>query len=133
MCLRPNKKYLSNIPQRVEINSVKCSFINLSTGVLQGSILGPLLFIIYINDFPKASSIFKSVIHACDATLIANLFDFKHHNYHTFNNNMISMELQKFSHWLRSNKLRPTLNLQKSKYVFLQTTKARQNIKIDNQ
>ena len=109
------KNYLSNRQQCVEINNIKSSFINLSTEVTQGSILGPLLFIIYINDFPKASKIFKSVIYADDATLIANLSDFKHHNYHTFNNNMINIELQKFSHWLMSNKL--TLNLQKSKYM----------------
>ena len=109
------KNYLSNRQQGVEINNIKSSFINLSTGVPQGSILVPFLLIIYINYFPKASNIFKSVIYADDATLIANLSDFKHHNYHTFNNNMINIELQKFSHWLMSNKL--TLNLQKSKYV----------------
>ena len=73
-------------------------------------------FITYINDFPQASNIFKSVIYADDATLIANLYNFKHHNYHAFNNNMIKMELQKFSHWLRSNKF--TLYLQKAKYMF---------------
>ena len=124
--------YLSNRQQCVEINNIKSPFINLSTGVPQGSILSPLLFIIYINDFPKASNIFKFVIYADDATLIANLCDFKHHNYHTFNNNMINIELQKFSHWSMSNKL--TIKFTKNKiYAFLQTTKAHQNTKIDNQ
>ena len=126
------KKYLSNRQQCVEINNIKSSFMNLSTGVPQGSILGPLLFIIYINDFPKASNIFKPVIYANDATLIANLSDFKHHNYHTLNNNMINIELHKFSHWLMSKQT--YLKFTKIKiYAFLQTTKARQNTKIDNQ
>ena len=67
--------------------------------------LGSLLFIIYINNFTKASNIFKTVIYADDASLIAFLSDFKHHNYHTFSNNMINMELQRFRLWLMSYKL----------------------------
>ena len=70
------KHYLSNRKQCVEIDRLRSSCINISTGVPQGSILGPLLFIIYMNDLPNASRLFKCIIYADDTTLIANLNDF---------------------------------------------------------
>ena len=53
----------------VEINTIRWAFTNILTGVPQGSILVPHLFIIYMNDIPFASSISKTTIDTDDTTL----------------------------------------------------------------
>ena len=65
------KSYLTNRYQFVEYDGVQSSMLPISTGVglHQGYILGPLLFIIYINDFPNASRLFNFIIYADDTTL----------------------------------------------------------------
>ena len=78
-CLALLKKYLSERKQFVEFNGVKSSQANITTGVPQGSILGPLLFIIYTNDISNACDIFKSIVYADDTTLMSTLSAFNNH------------------------------------------------------
>ncbi len=61
--------YLTNRKQYVKINEMCSEMSTLNTGIPQGSILDPLLFIIYINDIAKASKIFDFIIYVDDTTL----------------------------------------------------------------
>ena len=90
--------YLSERCQYVEYNHHRSNTLSISTGVPQGSVLGPLLFLIYINDLPMVSDVFNMLMYADDATLYCNI-----------NQNIseieINHELWKVSQWLAANKL----------------------------
>lgn len=62
--------YLSGRKQYVALNNKISATLDMQYGVPQGSILGPLLFIIYINDIPNVSKIAKFVMYADDANVL---------------------------------------------------------------
>ena len=67
------KSYLSDRKQYDSVNNSDSTMKKITYGVPQGSILGPLLFIIYINDIPEISSIAKFILYADDANIIVTL------------------------------------------------------------
>ena len=96
----------------MSVNGVMSDTISILTGVPQGSNLGPLLFLIYINDFIQASNFFTMRLFAGDTSLTAS------------DKNIdklllqVNAELINIYDWLCANKL--TLNLKKTKYLIFQ-------------
>ena len=64
---------MSNRKQFVQVGNIKSTMKQVSTGVPQGSIVGPLLFNICINDIVKASSNFAFILYVEDTTLNSTL------------------------------------------------------------
>jgi len=106
------KTYLSGRKQKVEINGSISSELPIDISVIQGSILGPILFLCYINDFYKATTLF-SILFADDTTCLAKgktLFELT---------NYVNAELQKLSNWFISNKM--AVNTSKTKFIVFRT------------
>ena len=73
LCLKI-KNYLQNREQRVVLNGQTSEWRKINSGVLQGSVLGPLLFLIYINDLSDGlTSIYK--IFADDTSFFSKAFN----------------------------------------------------------
>ena len=104
--------YLSNRQQFTHFESIDSNKVAITTGVPQGSILGPFFFLLYMNDFSKCSQLFSAINYADDTVLSSTMS--------TFGSlppeGDINIELEKVSDWLKANKL--CVNAGKSKVMF---------------
>jgi hypothetical protein len=113
--LRWFDSYLTNRFQYVSIGSSASNLLSIKIGVPQGSILGPLLFIIYINDLPKASSLLN-FLFADDTTLLSS------HNDLNYLIESINTEFQKIVHYFRAHKL--SIHPAKTKFILFSNSPA---------
>ena len=82
------ESYLSNRYQRVKFNNIFSKWGKITKGVSQGSILGPLLFLIYINDLPSFIKCFgphnaSVILFADDTSVLTNDLNFMNLINHT--------------------------------------------------
>ena len=107
------RSYLKNRKQYVVYNGSKSCEANITCGVPQGAILGPLLFSLYINDIAAVSNKFFPLLFADDTNVFINKTNL-HDCIETMNE-----ELKKLVVWLQCNRL--SLNIKKTHYIIFKT------------
>ncbi len=94
------ESYLTNSKQFVQMDNTKSDVLTITTRVPQGSILGPLLFIIYINDIAQASNLFDFVIYADDTSLTTTFEIIYKKGNKIITQNILNHELTNINDWL---------------------------------
>ena len=108
------RSYLSDRKQYVSFNGSNSNLLQISCGVPQGSVLGPLLFLLYINDLPNVSKKLKFYLFAddtniyCESSDLSNLIK------------IVNRELRSVKKWLDANKL--SLNIDKTNYIIFHSS-----------
>ena len=100
--------YLSGRSQQVEIEGVTSDKKAIDLSVLQGSILGPILFLCYINDLPSVTNLL-SLLFADDTAGLKSGHDLKELI------RTVNIEINKMANWFRANKM--AVNISKTKYI----------------
>ena len=108
------RNYLHDRKQYVSYNGEISSQQDVTCGVPQGSVLGPLLFIIYTNDLPNALRDSRCILFADDTTIYYTSDDLN------TTATILSNELEQLTEWFRANKL--SLNATKTNYIIFNKT-----------
>ena len=111
--------YLSNRKQYVSYNNVSSNIKTISCGVPQGSVLGPVLFLLYINDIANVCKYTMPFLFADDSNLFSSGKGL------SVLQNQSNEELQNISKWLKVNKL--FLNIKKTHFFIFSGRKVRNN------
>ena len=107
------KSYLSDRKQYVSVNGFISSHLCVSWGVPQGSVLGPLLFLIFINDLPLSSSKLGFYLFADDTNIYYEAESLDQLQ------NVVNNGLKKVKKWLDVNKL--SLNIDKTNFIIFKS------------
>ena len=108
------ESYLTDRKQFVSFNGENSDPKDILCGVPQGSVLGPLLFLIYINDLPNVSDKLKFYLFADDTNIYFESSDLK------VLEKVINEELKHLSLWLKVNRL--ALNISKTNFVIFHSS-----------
>ena len=111
--LRLFESYLDNRVQYVQIGNFKSKSVGIKIGLPQGSILGPLLFLFYINDLPNVSKKLNSILFA-DDTMLSYKSPKKSNP-----TAILNEQLGFVSDWMSNNRL--TINVSKSAQIYFST------------
>ena len=116
--------YLTNRKQQVSINNCQSDFQQISYGVPQGSILGPLLFLLFINDLPLYTNNVFTDLYADDTTV----YDIQDSMEQIESN--LQLALNGLQIWCKSNGM--ILNSSKTKVMFVTTNQKRKRLNRQN-
>ena len=103
--------YLYDRKQYVSFNKLDSPYEKVNCGVSQGSILGPLSFLMYINDLCDVSSLLFSLLYADDTNVFVTGKNMENIIF------LMSTELKKIVIWLNDNKL--SLNVEKNSFYYI--------------